>query len=135
MHQERDHPERVEALVISSSGFFSDGKWHGMAEGLRTEGTGEQMLGAIASRFIAVSTSVSPFTTLDEAIATLRVSALRRFSAISNEVRVRVLVGNLAHHGLESFEIGLVRNVARHANARAEFAAPAANRSGWTGPT
>jgi haloalkane dehalogenase len=42
-----DHPERVEALVISSSGFFSDGKWHGMAEGLRAEGTGEQMLGAI----------------------------------------------------------------------------------------
>ena len=49
------------------------------------------MLGAMASRFIAVSTSVSPFTTLDEAMATLRVSALRRFSAISNEVRVRVL--------------------------------------------
>src|SRR5687767_9796329 len=49
------------------------------------------MLGDIASRFIAVSTSVSPLTTLDEAIATLSVSALRRFSAISNEVRVRVL--------------------------------------------
>src|SRR5262245_16285708 len=49
------------------------------------------MLGAMASRFIAVSTSVSPLTTLDEAIATLSVSALRRFSAISNEVRVRVL--------------------------------------------
>ena len=31
-----DHPDRVKALVISSSGFFSDGKWHGMAEGLRT---------------------------------------------------------------------------------------------------
>ncbi len=42
-----DHPERVKGLVISSSGFFSDGKWHGMAEGLRAEGTGEQMLGAI----------------------------------------------------------------------------------------
>ena len=49
------------------------------------------MLGDIASRFIAVSTSVSPLTTLDDAMATLSVSALKRFSAISNEVRVRVL--------------------------------------------
>src|SRR5512138_3800484 len=49
------------------------------------------MSGDIASRLRAVSTSVSPFTTLDVPIATLRVSALRRFSAISNDVRVRVL--------------------------------------------
>ena len=28
-----EHPEAVEALVISSTGFFSDGKWHGMAHG------------------------------------------------------------------------------------------------------
>src|SRR5687768_477308 len=49
------------------------------------------MLGAIASRFIAVSTSVSPLTTLDVPMATLSVSALSRFSAISNDVRVRVL--------------------------------------------
>ncbi|MEZ5063002.1 MAG: alpha/beta hydrolase [Solirubrobacterales bacterium] len=42
-----DHPDRVEALVISASGFFPDGKWHGMAEGLRTPGTGEQMLAGI----------------------------------------------------------------------------------------
>ena len=42
-----DHPERIKALVISSTGFFADGKWHGMAEGLRTPETGEQMLGAI----------------------------------------------------------------------------------------
>ena len=38
----------------------------------------------------AVSTSVSPLTTLELAIATPRVSALSRFSAISNDVRVRV---------------------------------------------
>lgn len=30
-----DHPERVSALVISDTGFFSDGKWHGMAEAIR----------------------------------------------------------------------------------------------------
>src|SRR6185436_1524174 len=49
------------------------------------------MSGDIASRLSAVSTSVSPFTTLEVAIATFSVSALRRFSATSNEVRVRVL--------------------------------------------
>jgi pimeloyl-ACP methyl ester carboxylesterase len=39
-----DHPEAISALCISDTGFFSDGRWHGMAEGLRTEGQGEQML-------------------------------------------------------------------------------------------
>ena len=46
--------------------------------------------GDIASRFIAVSICVSPFTTLDWATARLSVSALSRFSATSNDVRVRV---------------------------------------------
>ena len=49
------------------------------------------MSGDIASRLSAVSTSVSPLTTLEVAMAMLSVSALRRFSAISNDVRVRVL--------------------------------------------
>jgi len=30
-----EHPESVEALVISDTGFFADGKWHGMAEAIR----------------------------------------------------------------------------------------------------
>ena len=47
--------------------------------------------GDIASRLSAVSTSVSPFTRLDVCAAMFKVSALSRFSAISNEVRVRVL--------------------------------------------
>ncbi len=64
-----------------------DKRWHAPADGWRST----IMLGDIASKFIAVSTSVSPLTTLEVAMATLRVSALRRFSAISNEVRVRVL--------------------------------------------
>lgn len=33
-----DHPERVSALVIASTGFFSDGKWHGMADAIRGDG-------------------------------------------------------------------------------------------------
>ncbi|MEO7197140.1 MAG: alpha/beta hydrolase [Solirubrobacterales bacterium] len=42
-----DHPEHVAALVISDTGFFADGVWSGMAEGLRTPGTGEEMLGGL----------------------------------------------------------------------------------------
>jgi haloalkane dehalogenase len=42
-----EHPEAVEALVISSSGFFADGKWHGLAEALRTPGVGEQIVGGL----------------------------------------------------------------------------------------
>jgi haloalkane dehalogenase len=42
-----DHPGVATAIVISSTGFFSDGKWHGMAKALRTEGQGEQLVEAI----------------------------------------------------------------------------------------
>jgi haloalkane dehalogenase len=42
-----EHPEAVRALVISSTGFFPDGKWHGMAKALQEPHTGEQMIGAI----------------------------------------------------------------------------------------
>src|SRR5436309_11206856 len=44
----------------------------------------------IASRFRAVSTSVSPFETEEPLAATFTVSADSRFSANSNEIRVRV---------------------------------------------
>ena len=42
-----EHPDAVAALVISSSGFFPDGKWHGMAKALRTPELGEQALGGL----------------------------------------------------------------------------------------
>jgi haloalkane dehalogenase len=42
-----EHPEAVDALVISSSGFFPDGKWHGMAEALRTPEVGEQAVAGL----------------------------------------------------------------------------------------
>ena len=32
-----DHPDRVAALVISDAGFFADGKWHGMADAMRSD--------------------------------------------------------------------------------------------------
>jgi pimeloyl-ACP methyl ester carboxylesterase len=41
-----EHPDAVEALVISDTGFFADGKWHGMAEAIRGE-QGEQIVGAL----------------------------------------------------------------------------------------
>jgi pimeloyl-ACP methyl ester carboxylesterase len=58
-----EHPDAVAALVISNTGFFPDGRWHGMARALRTEGEGErlvesldregfaQMLGAVSPRY------------------------------------------------------------------------------------
>src|SRR5262245_54359344 len=38
-----EHPDAVDVLVVSSTGFFPDGKWHGMARALRTAGEGERM--------------------------------------------------------------------------------------------
>ena len=39
-----EHPDAVRALVISSTGFFPDGKWHDMARAMREPGTGEQLV-------------------------------------------------------------------------------------------
>ncbi len=41
------HPDAVRGLVISGSGFFPDGKWHGMAKALRTPDVGEQALSGL----------------------------------------------------------------------------------------
>ena len=40
------HPDQVTALVISDGGFFSDGKWHGMADAIRGE-QGEAIVAGI----------------------------------------------------------------------------------------
>lgn len=56
-----DHPDAVRALVISSTGFFADGKWHGMAKALRTEGTGEELVeGLTREAFGAMLREASP---------------------------------------------------------------------------
>jgi haloalkane dehalogenase len=39
-----EHPDAPRALVISASGFFPDGRWHGMAKALKEPGTGEQVI-------------------------------------------------------------------------------------------
>jgi haloalkane dehalogenase len=41
-----DHPDLVSALVISDTGFFSDGRWHGLAEAIRGD-QGESLIGAL----------------------------------------------------------------------------------------
>ena len=74
------------ALMIAERQ-MRDRKWQAPDEEWRST----IMSGCMASRLSAVSASVSPLTTLDEATAMLSVSALSRFSAISNDVRVRVL--------------------------------------------
>lgn len=63
-----EHPEAVDALVISSSGFFPDGKWNGMAKALKEPGTGEQVVESFATdAFGAALRSTSQGMT-DEAI-------------------------------------------------------------------
>jgi haloalkane dehalogenase len=41
-----EHPELVSALVISDTGFFSDGRWHGVADAMRSD-QGEELIGAL----------------------------------------------------------------------------------------
>ena len=50
-----DHPGAVSALVISDSGFFPDGRWHGMAKALRTPGEGEQFLANVNRDLLAMA--------------------------------------------------------------------------------
>jgi haloalkane dehalogenase len=65
-----EHPDAVDALVISSTGFFSDGRWHGMAEAMRAPGTGEQLIDglerdALGAMLGQVSSGITP-DALDE---------------------------------------------------------------------
>jgi haloalkane dehalogenase len=60
-----DHPDAVRALVISSTGFFPDGRWHGLAEAMRTPGQGEELVDAMTRESLggllgSVSTGISP---------------------------------------------------------------------------
>ncbi len=48
-----EHPDAVAALVVSNTGFFADGKWHGMARVMRTPGEGEELVRAITKEGFA----------------------------------------------------------------------------------
>jgi len=63
-----EHPDAVDALVISSTGFFPDGKWHGMAKGLREPGTGEQLLDSIDRNLLGAALRQQSPGMTDEAL-------------------------------------------------------------------
>jgi len=50
-----DNPSAVVALVITDTGFFPDGRWHGMAKSLRTEGEGEQIVANVNRDLLAMA--------------------------------------------------------------------------------
>nr|HMC07153.1 alpha/beta fold hydrolase [Solirubrobacterales bacterium] len=56
-----DHPGVAVALVVSNTGFFPDGKWHGMAEAMRTPGEGERLIGGLTREgFGGLLSTLSP---------------------------------------------------------------------------
>ena len=64
-----EHPSALEALVISSTGFFPNGRWHGMAKALREPGTGEQLMAGIDRDGFAAVMRQSSSGISDKAIA------------------------------------------------------------------
>ena len=63
-----EHPEAVESLVLSNTGFFPDGKWHGMAQVMRSE-QGEELIDNLTREaFFAMIGDSSPGIT-DDALA------------------------------------------------------------------
>ena len=63
-----EHPDAVRALVISSTGFFPDGKWHGMAKAMREPGTGEQLMDGDRPRRLRAVLRQSSTGMTDEAL-------------------------------------------------------------------
>jgi haloalkane dehalogenase len=63
-----EHPVAVRGLVISGTGFFADGKWHGMAQALRTPEVGEQVVGGLDRESFAGVLRASSTGFTDEAI-------------------------------------------------------------------
>ena len=63
-----ERPYCVKAMAIMGTGFFPDGKWHGLAEGMRTPGQGEQIAASITREtFAELLRGASPKVT-DEAL-------------------------------------------------------------------
>ena len=80
-----DHPDAVRALAISSTGFFPDGKWHGMAQALRTEGQGEELLDNMTRDGLAAMLGqISAASTARPPTSTGRRSSIQRVAATSS---------------------------------------------------
>jgi haloalkane dehalogenase len=48
-----DHSVPLSGLVISNTGFFPDGEWHGLGRALRTEGQGEALIDSMSREGLA----------------------------------------------------------------------------------
>jgi len=48
-----DHSIPLSGLVISNTGFFPDGEWHGLGRALRTQGQGEALIGSMSREGLA----------------------------------------------------------------------------------
>jgi haloalkane dehalogenase len=64
-----DHPSAASALVITDTGFFPDGRWHGMAKTLRTEGEGEQVVANVTRDLFTLGMRQISASMPDDAIA------------------------------------------------------------------
>src|SRR5215210_3771084 len=77
-----DHPDAVWAAVASDTGFFPDGRWHGMADAMRTPGQGEELVdGMTLEGFTALLASLSTGIEPDD--------AQEYFKAFADEARRR----------------------------------------------
>jgi pimeloyl-ACP methyl ester carboxylesterase len=63
-----DHPGAVSALFLTDTGFFADGRWHGMANTLRTDGEGEQLVENVNRDLLAMALRQVSAELPDEAI-------------------------------------------------------------------
>lgn len=63
-----EHPDAVDALVLSNTGFFPDGKWHGMAKVMRTPGEGEELMESLNRDLLAAMLRQSCQNMDDDAI-------------------------------------------------------------------
>jgi haloalkane dehalogenase len=63
-----EHQDAIRALVISDTGFFPDGKWHGLADIMRAEGQGEELMANINRDVFATMLQTSSPGLADEAV-------------------------------------------------------------------
>jgi haloalkane dehalogenase len=105
-----EHPELVGGLVASGTGFFPDGKWHGLARSLRTPGQGEMLVGT-ASR---------------ESLGALLRSISSSFSEAAIDECFKAFANRERRHGqLELYRSGDFPKLARYRGCLAALGVPA----------
>lgn len=63
-----EHPKAIAGLVLSNTGFFPDGKWHGMAQAMRAPGEGEQVIELFGGEALGQSLKSMSHGISDEAV-------------------------------------------------------------------